>query len=90
MSNLSVPETGPRLAHPGPVAMLFIALCQAVVDAGETEVVAFFMMIPVMQHVLRQFLPRNFLWVVFKYGVAVYLGLLAVGCVAVEVCGRRE
>ena len=85
MANLSVldPETGPRLAQPGPLASLFIALCQAVADAGEREVVAFFMMIPIIQHIL----PRRFLWAVFKYGMAVYLGMLAVGAVAVDVCG---
>ena len=88
MANLSIlsvldPETGPRLAQPGPLATLLIALCQAIADAGEREVVAFFMMIPVMQHIL----PRRFLWIAFKYGMAVYLGLLAVGFVAVEVCG---
>tara|TARA_B110001452_G_scaffold82248_1_gene67256 strand:+ start:9919 stop:10221 length:303 start_codon:yes stop_codon:yes gene_type:complete len=72
------------VAQPGPLASLFIALCQTVADAGEMEVVASFMMIPILRHIL----PRRFLWIALRYGVAVYLGLLAVRWVAVEAPGH--
>ena len=91
MANLSVPymEDGPRLAQPGPLATLFIGLCQQISDAGPIEVIAFFMMIPVMQQLLGRS-ARSFLWNAFKYGAAMYLGMVFAGCVAVEVFGCGE